>query len=72
MPSVELLLTELGRLTVPVGRIDFYRLPVQTPDDFTCEPANIVSFADAQTVSVQLFQQCFRGRVGHYQWRKRS
>jgi hypothetical protein len=70
MLSVELLMTEFGRLTVPVGRIDFYRLPVQTSNDFICEPADIVSFDDAQTISVQLFRQCFRGKVDRYQWRK--
>ena len=70
MTSVELLATEVGRLTLTVGRIDFYRVPIQTAADFVCVPSSIVSFADAQEISVALSQQSFQGRVGRYRWRK--
>jgi hypothetical protein len=70
MTSVDLLITEPGRLMTPVGRIDFYALPIQKDDDFTCTPSNIVSFADAQAVSIELAQQAVKGSVGRYTWRK--
>jgi len=72
MTSVDLLLTEPGRLTMPVGRIDFYALPVQKEDDFVTVPPAIVSFAEAQAVSVELYQDVAHGRVGRYEWRKSS
>jgi hypothetical protein len=72
MISVDLLLTEPGRLTVPVGRIDFYALPVQKKVDFVAIPPAIVSFAEVQTVSVELFRSAVRGRIGRYEWRKSS
>jgi len=72
MTSVELLATEIGRLTMPVGRIDFYRLPVQKQDDFACVPPKIVSFADVQKISVELSQLGVQGKVGRYRWRKSS
>jgi hypothetical protein len=71
MTSVDLLTTEPGRLTTPVGRIDFYAIPIQKGDDFSCTPPNIVSFADAQAVSVELSRQT-QGKVGRYEWRKSS
>jgi hypothetical protein len=70
MISIELLRTEPGRLTTPVGRIDFYALPVQKEDDFVSVPPAILSFADAHAISVELSQQAVRGRVGRYEWRK--
>ena len=68
MTSVELLETQLGKLTFPVGRIDFYMLPVQTEDDFRMVPPDILSFADVQAISVELFHDGVRGRVGRYEW----
>jgi hypothetical protein len=72
MTSVELLVTEIGRLTTQVGRIDFYALPVKTEDNFTSVPRNIVSFAEAQAVSFDLSRGSIQGRVGRYDWRKSS
>jgi hypothetical protein len=72
MISVDLLITEPGRLMIPVGRIDFYVLPIQKEDQFSCNPSNIVSFAEAQTVSVDLARQAVKGNVGRYKWRKTS
>jgi hypothetical protein len=72
MTSVDLLVTEIGRLTTQVGRIHFYALPVQKADDFTAVPPEIVSFADVQAISVELSSQGVQGRVGRYQWRKSS
>ena len=54
MVSVDLLLTEPGRLTMPVARIDFYALPVQMVDDFVSIPPAIISFAEEQAISVAL------------------
>jgi hypothetical protein len=70
MTSVDLLLTEAGRLTTEVGRLDFYAVPVQKEDDFTSAPRNILSLADARTISVDLAHQVVAGRVGRYKWRK--
>jgi hypothetical protein len=70
MTSVYLLITKLGRLTTPVGRIDFYALPLRNEHDFVTVPSAIVSFAEAQTVSVELSRQAVQGRVGRYDWRK--
>jgi hypothetical protein len=70
MISVDLLLTEPGRLTVPVARIDFYALPVQKVDDFVSVPPAVISFADAQAISIALSRQILRGTVGQYEWRK--
>jgi len=72
MTSVELLVTEVGRLTTQVGRIDFYALPVQKADEFICVPPNIVSFAEAQAISVELAQGSVQGKVGRFGWRKSS
>jgi len=72
MTSVDLFVTEPGRLTIQVGRIDFYALPIQKEDDFACTPPNIVSFADAQAVSVELAQQVVKGTIGRYTWRRDS
>jgi hypothetical protein len=72
MTSVDLLLTEVGRLTTQVGRLDFYNLPVQKEDDFLCVPRNIVSFADARAISVELCRQNVQGKIGRYEWRKSS
>jgi hypothetical protein len=72
MVSVDLLLTEPGRLTVPVARIDFYALPVQKVDDFVSVPPAVISFDDAQAVSAALSRQADQGRVGRYEWRKSS
>jgi hypothetical protein len=70
MTSVELLETQVGRMTVPVGRIDFYMLPVQTTDDFEAVPPGILSFADVQAISIELFRTGVQGRIGRYKWRK--
>jgi hypothetical protein len=72
MVSVDLLLTEPGRLTVPVARIDFYALPVQKVDDLVSIPPAVISFIDAQAISLALSRQVVLGRVGRYEWRKRS
>jgi len=72
MVSVDLLLTEPGRLTVPVARIDFYALPVQKVDDFVSVPPAVISFAVTQAISVALSHQVVQGRVGRYEWRKSS
>jgi hypothetical protein len=70
MVSVELLITEPGRLATPVGRIDFYAVPVQTESDFLSVPPAIISFAQAKAISVDLAQQTVQGRIGRYEWRK--
>jgi hypothetical protein len=70
MTSVELLETQFGRLTVPVGRIDFQVLPVQKEDDFQAVPPGIASFADVHAISIELLRNSVQGRVGWYQWRK--
>jgi hypothetical protein len=72
MVSVDLLLTEPGRLTVPVARIDFYALPVQKADHFVSIPPAFISFADAQAISVALSRQVVHGKAGRYEWRKSS
>ena len=72
MVSVDLLITEPGRLATPVGRIDFYAVPVQKEGDFVSVPPAILSFAQAEAISVQLAQQATQGKVGRYQWRKSS
>jgi len=72
MVSVDLRLTEPGRLTVPVARIDFYALPVQKVDDFVSTPPAVISFEDAQAVSVALSRQVSHGKIGRYEWRKSS
>jgi hypothetical protein len=68
MVSVELLITEPGRLATPVGRIDFYALPVKKADDYVSVPPAVLSFAEAQALSVELAQQAVQGRVGRYDW----
>jgi hypothetical protein len=68
--SVDLLLTEVGRLTIEVGRIDFLALPIRKQDDFSCIPPSIVSLADARAISLELAQQVGKGRIGRYEWRK--
>ena len=55
---------------MPVGRIDFYTLPVQKEDDFVSIPTAIVSFAEVQAVSVELSRHAVQGRIGRYDWRK--
>jgi hypothetical protein len=69
MTSIDLLVTEPGRLATPVGRIDFYALPVQKGHDFVCTPRDIVSFSEAQAVSVRLSQGGVVGGIGRYTWR---
>ena len=70
MISVDLLITEPGRLATPVGRIHFYAVPVQKTDDYVSVPPGILSFAQAQAISAELAQQAVQGRVGRYEWRK--
>jgi hypothetical protein len=70
MASVELLLTESGSERRRVGWIDFYVLPARNENDFVCTPSAIVSFAEAQAISVELSQDVGQGRVGPYEWRK--
>lgn len=72
MTSVELFLTEIGRLTTQVGRIIFYSLPAQKEADFACIPRNIVSVAEAQAISLELCQGSVHGKVSRYTWRKSS
>lgn len=72
MVSIDLLLTEPGRLSRPVGRIDFYVLPVQKEDDYVSVPPAMVSFAEVQAVSGDLSRQAVQGRVGRYDWRRSS
>src|SRR5262249_10189290 len=72
MTTVDLLLTEPGGFKAPVGWIDFYALPIRKEGDFACTPPAIVSLAEAQAVSVELYQQVAHGRVGRYEWRKRN
>ena len=72
MTSIELLLTEACSLTFKVSRIDFYALPIQNEDGFVSVPLAIVSFAEAQRISVELSQDVAHGRVGPYEWRKSS
>ena len=70
MTSVDLFTTEPGRLATPVGRVDFYALPIQKEGDFACTPPNIVAYTDAQAISIDLTRQALRGRIGRYEWRK--
>jgi hypothetical protein len=70
MTTIELLLTEPGSLTFKVGRIDFYALPIQKEDGFVSVPLAIVSFAEAQAVSVELSRSSVLGKIGPYVWRK--
>ena len=70
MASVELLLTEPGRERTRVGWIDFYVLPARSENDLVCTPSGIVSFAEAQAISVELSQDVAHGRVGRYEWRR--
>lgn len=70
MTSVNLLTTKPDQVTTPVGRIDFYALPIQKQDDFLCTPPGIISFDEAQTIAVELYQQVAQGRVGRYEWRR--
>ena len=70
MTSVDLFITEPGRLTTQVGRVDFYALPVQKEGDFSCTPPSIVSFPDAQAISTELTRQVGKGKIGRYEWRK--
>jgi hypothetical protein len=70
MTSVELLETQIGRLTVPVGRIDFRVLPVKKENDFEAVPSSIVSFAEAHAISIELLRNSVQGSVGWYQWRE--
>jgi hypothetical protein len=70
MTSVYLLFEEPGRLTIPVGRIDFYALPIQGNDDFYCTPWTIVSFNEALAISVKLSQGADAGSIGRYVWRR--
>jgi hypothetical protein len=72
MTSVDLFITEPGRLTTPVGRVDFYALPIQKEGDFSCTPPSIVSFTDAQAISIDVTRQAVKGRIGRYEWRKTS
>ena len=72
MVSVYLLRTESGSLTTPVARIDFYTLPIQKVDDFVSIPPAVISFTEAQIISVALSRQVVQGRVGRYEWRKSS
>jgi hypothetical protein len=65
MTSVDLLLQ--GER---IGWIDFHTLPVRTPADFSCTPPVLVTFTQAQTIALELYQQVAQGRVGHYEWRK--
>jgi len=69
MTSVHLLTTEFGRLKTEVGRIDFYAVPVQKEDDCVCIPPNIVPFADARKLSLDLARQALKGTIGRYEWR---
>jgi hypothetical protein len=57
-------------LATPVARIDFYAVSVQKEDDYVSVPPAILSFAQAQAVSVELAQKVVQGRVGRYEWRK--
>ncbi|HLJ95877.1 MAG TPA: hypothetical protein VKU02_22060 [Gemmataceae bacterium] len=72
MISVELLITEIGRLTMQVGRVDFYTLPVQHEDDFATVPRNILSLDEARAIALELGQGSHEGKVGRYEWRKSS
>jgi hypothetical protein len=61
---------EPGRLSMPVGRIDFYRVPVQAAKDYFCDPENLLSFADVQAISAALAQNppVIRSTLGRYDW----
>ncbi len=70
MISVELFITEIGRLTTQVGRVDFYTLPLQREDDFATVPRNILSLGEAQAIALELGRGSHQGKVGRYEWRK--
>jgi hypothetical protein len=72
MVSIDLLLTEPGRIARQVGRIDFLTLPVQKEDDYVLVPPAIVSFAEVQAVSEDLARSAIQGRIGRYDWRRIS
>jgi hypothetical protein len=55
MTSVELLETQFGRLTVPVGRIDLHVLPAQKEDDFQAVPPGIASGSNEASSAFFLF-----------------
>ncbi len=63
MTSVNLMITEPGRLATEVAWLDFYAVPIRQEYDFACVPRNAVSFADARKVSVDLAH-----RVGRQNW----
>ena len=70
MTSIELFVTELGRLTTQVGRVDFYAMPVQKQGDFTSVPRDIISLAEAQAISAAISRGVIQGKVRRYAWRK--
>ena len=70
MTSVDLLSTQVGRLTIQVGRIDFYAVPIQKEGDYVTVPPGVVSFDEARAVSLELSRQITQGRIGRYEWRK--
>ena len=70
MISIALLLTEPGRISLEVGHVDFYVVPVQKNDDFVCRPPGLLSLEDAKTVSTELVPQAVKGRIGRYDWRR--
>lgn len=72
MTSVDLGATEPGGAKAKVGWIDFYALPAQHQTDCTVVPPGLVSFEEAQAISVELSRQGTQGKVGQYEWRKSS
>ncbi len=56
------------------GLIEFYRLPVQSEEDYRCDPRDLLVFEDVQRLSQSLRQlpTVYWGTIGKYQWEEQQ
>jgi hypothetical protein len=55
-----------------VKYVFFERLPLASPDDFSCQPAECLDFADARRIADQLAEGRVSGFVGGYRWYRQA
>ena len=56
------------------GMVEFYRLPVQSEQDYQCDPGSVLTFEEAGLLSHTLrdLPTVYWGSIGKYDWQEQQ
>ena len=67
-PRLTIRLLEKTGAPIEVGTVEFFRIPVEKPDDFKCIPRGVLSITQAQQVAKEWQRGRTYGDVGDFEW----